>query len=190
MNLTYNHYSQWRCWKSWAPPPPGQGWGPFDKGRARRLLGGNNSQLQNRYLHLEAHDNMTSNWLLVYATAQSVFAREHQNCHPGLQTDESSTSLSTFDGCESLRTLCRGEHYEFCSILQHDWTSESVMFWGGLVRGDLPAVRFQDERLIPITRLHAGPVGLGFYLVHDNARLDVCQQFLDDEDATDWLKHS
>lgn len=133
---------------------------------------------------------MTSNWLLGYATAQSVFAREHQNCHPGLQTDESSTSLSTFDGCESLRTLCRGEHYEFCSILQHDWTSESVMFWGGLVRGDLPAVRFQDERLIPITRLHAGPVGLGFYLVHDNARLDLCQQFLDDEDATDWLNHS
>lgn len=66
------------------------------------------------------------------------------------------------------------------------------MFWGGLVRGDLSAVRFQNERLGPITRLHAGPLSLGFHLVHDNAHLDVCQQFLDDEDVntTDLPNHS
>lgn len=54
------------------------------------------------------------------------------------------------------------------------WSSESVMFWGGLVRSDLSAVRFQDERLQPITGLLAGPVG---------AWLHMWQQFLDDEDV-------
>lgn len=139
------------------------------------------------YLHLEALDNMTPNRPLMYSTACLVFARERQTCRSGLQTDGSSITLNTCDRWESLRSFCHGEHFHFGSILQHDWSSESVMFWGGLVRGDLSAVRFQDEGLKPDYILgQAVPASICCMIMH----CWMCQQFLVDEDVnvTDWPK--
>lgn len=63
-------------------------WQASTAGEVKRGCRRGTTQQHNHYLHLGAHDNMTSNRLLVRSAAQLVFAREHRNCHLGLQTDK------------------------------------------------------------------------------------------------------
>ncbi|KAI4900603.1 hypothetical protein NFI96_003188 [Prochilodus magdalenae] len=142
-----------------------------------------------------------------HCRARLAFATEHQNWqirhrHLVLFTDESRFYLSTCDRRDRLWRR-RGECYAACITIQHDWFGGgSVMVWGGislegrtdlyrLDNGTLTAIRYQDEILRPIVRPYAGAVGIGFLLVHNNARphvARVCRQFLENEgiDTIDW----
>uniref|UniRef100_A0A674MKA9 Transposase Tc1-like domain-containing protein n=1 Tax=Takifugu rubripes TaxID=31033 RepID=A0A674MKA9_TAKRU len=143
--------------------------------------------------------------------ARLAFAQEHQNWQvrhwrPVLFTDESWFTLSTCDRRERVWRR-QGERYAACNAVQHDgFGGGSVMVWGGismegrtdlycLGNGALTAIRYRDEILEPIVRPHAGAVGPGFLLMHDNARphvARVCRQYLEDEgiETIEWPSRS